>query len=279
MPEQIPITLRVSLDADEANRVLVRFLKDYTADAGRRRFVIGISGGIDSAVSAALAVQAVGAENVSGLVLPDDKTPASDLEDAKRVADALGITSRTISIQSMVDAFATALPTQDRAVLGNIKARCRMILLHAEAAKLGALVLGTGNKTELLVGYFSKNGDGGVDVQPLGDLYKTQVRALAQHLKVPLSVQQKPPTAGLWVGQTDEGELGVTYEILDRILLGLELRLPVTTIATILGISAAEVERVDDMRRTTAHKRRMPMIPKIGLRTVGMDWRTPTLEG
>src|SRR5919106_5696073 len=134
MPEQIPISLRVSLDAEEATRIIVRFLKDYTADAGRKRFVIGISGGIDSAVSAALAVQAVGARNVHGLVLPDDRTPTSDLDDAASVGNALGIRLQTVSIQPLLDAFDQATDTKDRAVRGNIKARCRMILLHADAA-------------------------------------------------------------------------------------------------------------------------------------------------
>lgn len=278
MAEQIPIGLRVSLDAVEAERNLVRFLKDYAADSGREFFVIGVSGGIDSALAAALAVRALGKKKVRGLILPDDGTRKEDLRDAKTVVDWLGILAGTRSIQGIIDAAAKQLGALDRAALGNIKARCRMILLHAEAAKRGGLVLGTGNKSELLLGYFSKFGDGGVDVQPLGDLYKTQVRLLSKHVGMPPELLQKAPTAGLWAGQTDEAELGITYETLDRVLLGFELKLPFPRIATLVGIPAREVERIDAMRRLTQHKRRMPMSPKMGLRTVGIDWRQATME-
>jgi NAD+ synthase len=278
LPEQIPITLRVSLDAEEATRVLVRFLKDYTSDVGRSGFVLGISGGIDSAVSCALAVRAVGAKNVHGLVLPDAKTPEKDLDHAAAVAKKFGVRTRAVSIQPMVDAFAHASDAKDRRMLGNIKARCRMILLHAEAARRSSLVLGTGNKSEALIGYMTKFGDAGVDLQPIGDLYKTQVRLLARHLGVPKAVIDKAPTAGLWPGQTDEAEMGVTYEVLDRVLLGLELRLSSAMIASIVGIKPALVQRIEAMRRQSQHKRRMPMVPKIGLRTVGMDWRVATME-
>ena len=278
MAEQIPIGLRVGLDPVEAERNLVRFLKDYASDSGRDRFVIGISGGIDSALSAALAVRAVGKKNVHGLVLPDDGTPKETLADAALVGKWLGITLRTESIQGMVDATAKAVGKLDKAALGNVKARCRMILLHAEAATLGGLVLGTGNKSEIFLGYFSKYGDGGVDVQPIGDLYKTQVRILSKHFGVPDRILTKAPTAGLWAGQTDEKELGITYEALDRVLLGFELKLPFPQIATIVGVPLKEVERIDNMRRITQHKRRMPMSPKMGLRSVGIDWRAATLE-
>lgn len=278
MAEQIPIGLRVSLDAPEALAILVRFLKDYAQDSGRARFVIGISGGLDSAVSARLAAEAVGKENVYGLILPDALTPKEELEDAQRVAQWLGIEHRVITLDPLLSAFRAAQPAEDRLLLGNAKARLRMLLLHAEAGRRAALVLGTGNKSEILVGYFTKFGDGGVDVQPIGDLYKTQVRLLARHLGVPERILTKPPTAGLWKGQTDEAELGLTYETLDRILLGLELRLPLDAIATTVGVRREQAERVESMRRRSQHKRRMPMIPKIGLRTAGIDWRVATLE-
>lgn len=278
MVEQIPIGLRVSLDAQETESVLVRFLKDYAADAARPRFVLGISGGLDSAVSGALAVRAVGAKNVYGLILPDAATPPNELADAELVARWLGIEHRRIALDGFLAAFGAVQPTGDRLVVGNAKARFRMVLLHAEAASRAALVLGTGNKSEVLVGYFSKFGDGGVDVQPIGDLYKTQVRLLARHLAVPEPIIVKAPTAGLWHGQTDEGELGLSYEVLDRILLGLELCIPVAEIARTVEVPASEVQRIDSLHRHSQHKRRMPMIPKIGLRTPGMDWRAATLE-
>lgn len=279
MAEQIPIRLRVSLDAAEAERTIVRFLKDYAEDAGRPQYVVGLSGGLDSAVAGSLAVRAIGASRVHGLILPDDDTPVVDVEDARRVAKWLGVRAPSRPIQSIVDAVAAVAGTMDRTSLGNVKARTRMVLLHAEAANRGGLVLGTGNKSELLCGYFSKFGDAGVDVQPIGDLYKTQVRILAAHLGVPQAILDKVPTAGLWAGQTDEDELGIAYERLDRILLGLELRLPSDQIAQIVDVPETEVARIEDIRRRSQHKRRVPMAPKIGLRTVGLDWRAPTLEG
>lgn len=272
------ISLRVSVDPDEAVRVLERFLADYLAAAGRSRFVLGLSGGIDSAVSAALAVRAVGPDRVHAYALPEAATSPTDLEDAQAVARQLGLAYRSRSIQPLLDAFPTAFPEADRLGLANAKARFRMILLYAEARRSDALVLGTGNKSELLTGYFTKYGDGGVDVQPLGDLYKTQVFQIAEHLGLPERVRTKPPTAGLWPGQTDEDELGLTYAILDRILLGIEIKLPHEAIAEIVGVPASEVERVERMRRASQHKRRLSLNPRIGIRTIGLDWRTPVLE-
>lgn len=240
--------------------------------------MLGLSGGIDSAVVAALAVRAVGPARVHGLVLPDNATAKSDLADAASVARKLALKTSTASIQPYLDVFTANHQDADRTSIGNAKARFRMILLHAEAAKRAGLVLGTGNKTEILLGYFSKYGDGGVDVQPIGDLYKTQVRLLAEHLGLPARVRTKPPTAGLWAGQTDEAELGMAYATLDRLLLGLEIRLDHDQIAKILAIPESEVRRIETMRAASQHKRVMPLIPKLGLRTVGSDWRAATLE-
>lgn len=279
MLPQIPITLRVAVDPVEAEHVITRFLTDYLASSGRKAYVVGLSGGIDSAVSAALAARAVGPEKVHALILPEKSTEKSHLDDAALVAKTIGIETQTLSIQPIVDGFEKAYAKPDRAQLANAKARARMILLHAEAFRRQGLVLGTGNKSEILLGYFSKNGDGGVDVQPLGDLYKTHVRELARHLRLPERVITKPPTAGLWAGQTDEDELGIDYARLDRILLGFEIKLPFDVIANVVGVRVAEVERLDRMRVHSQHKRRMPLIPKLGLRSVGVDWRSPTWEG
>ncbi len=278
MPEQIPITLRVSLDAAQVELVLVRFLKDYISSSNRTSFVVGLSGGLDSAVAAALAAQAIGAPNVHPIILPEADTGNDVLDDARLVARHLGLDPSQRSIQPLLDAFRQVVRDPDRAQLSNAKARFRMILLHAEAQRRNALVLGTGNKSELLTGYFTKYGDGGVDVQPLGDLYKTQVRILAQHQRIPERIITKPPTAGLWTGQTDEAELGLPYATLDRILLGLELRLSAADIAQIVSVAEADVHRIETMRGRSQHKRRAPLIPKVGLRSVGLDWRTPTLE-
>lgn len=279
MQAQLPISLRVDVDAEECSRILTRFLKDYLESAGRKKFVLGLSGGLDSAVSAAVAVQAVGASNVHAYVLPEDGTNPLDLDHAAAVARHLGIAASTISVQPFIDAARQALKEPDRMQVANVTSRARMIVLHAEAMRRNALVLGTGNKSELLMGYFTKFGDGGVDVQPLGDLYKTQVRKLAAHLSIPQAVLEKPPSAGLYAGQTDEAEMGIPYDKLDRILLGLELHLPVATIAQVVEVKPEEVQRIENVRKTTQHKRRAPLIPKLGIRSVGLDWRAAVLEG
>jgi NAD+ synthase len=148
-----------------------------------------------------------------------------------------------------------------------------MAVLYYFARKLGYLVCGTSNKSELMAGYFTKFGDGGADFCPLGDLYKTEVRELARRLEVPTSIMEKAPTAGLWEGQTDEGEIGITYEELDQILVGIELNLSNEDIASRTKVDLEKVERVWAMHRGSVHKRKTPLIPKMGLRTIGLDWR------
>jgi NAD+ synthase len=153
-----------------------------------------------------------------------------------------------------------------------------MVLLYMEANRNNRLVVGTGNKSEMLVGYFTKYGDGGVDIAPLGDLYKTQVRAMAADLNVPENIRSLVPTAGLYPGQTDEGELGISYASLDSILMGIELRLDRERIAERAGVPVSEVDRITARVRSAVHKRHMPPIPKLGIRTIGTDWREEILE-
>ena len=164
-------------------------------------------------------------------------------------------------------------------LLANIKARTRMILLYHYAKNLKGLVCGASNKSELLTGYYTKYGDGGVDLQPIGDLYKTQIYKLASYLKIPRAIAAKPPSAGLLEDQTDEAELGMKYSILDKILFGLEQKILPDIIAKDLKISLNEVQRIQTLRKNSQHKRRLPLIPKIGLRTPGFDWRVPIQEG
>lgn len=277
-PEELPSSLHVRVDAGEATKIVARFLRDYLDASSLKGYLVGLSGGLDSAVSGALAVKSVGADRVAALVLPEDSTPERDLSDAATVAKSLGIGAETISIQPLVDAFMSIHPRASPREAANAKARMRMILLHAHAQAMNRIVLGTGNKSELLTGYFTKYGDGGVDVQPLGDLYKTQVRALAKSLAIPESIVAKAPSAGLMAGQTDEEDLGLPYDVLDRILLGLELRLAPEVISRIVNVDASHVARIEGLRRTTQHKRRTPLSPKMGFRTPGLDWRTPTME-
>jgi len=256
----------------DAYKVIKEFIFGVVKCAKAKGVVVGLSGGIDSTLVAKLSVDALGKDKVLGIMLPAPSSDPSDLEDAKLVAKHLGIRTEMIKIGPMVEAFSKSLKPSERE-LGNIKSRCRMVTLHQRAMRSGYLVAGTGNKSELLVGYFTKYGDGGVDLLPLGDLYKTQVWALAKELGLPEKIVKKVPTAGLWKGQTDEGELGITYEKLDRVLFGIERGQSNEEISKSTKVPLKEVVRVEAMMERSQHKRKMPLIPKTGIRTLGIDWR------
>lgn len=257
-----------------AEATVHQFLRAHVAESGSPGVAVGLSGGIDSALAARLAADALGPAHVLGILLPDAAYPSELRTETESYARNLGIRSRTVEIEPVERALRASLPEiEDPLARGNAKARLRMLIEYALARAGGLLVLGTGNKSELLLGYFTKYGDGGVDLLPLGDLYKTEVREIAERLHLPASIRDRPPTAGLWEGQTDEAELGLPYGDLDRILRGLEeLRTP-SEIAELTGLSLAEVERIDGRVLANRHKRRLPPIPKLGLRTVGLDWR------
>ncbi len=250
------------------------FIAHQVKASGRKGVVLGMSGGVDSALVAHLCADAVGPERVLALGLPEGDG-GDDLGDARAYAEALGIGFRLVDIAPLVAPFeATLKPKKtDRIARGNLRARARMVILYFVANTESRLVMGTGNKSELLVGYFTRWGDGGVDFLPIGDLYKTQVRAMARHLGVPDKIVDKVPTAGLWAGQTDEGELGISYDDLDRVLLGIELQMDTEAIAEKAGVALAEVRRIEALVAATAFKRKPPLIPKVGARTVGLDWR------
>jgi len=196
---------------------IVSWIKQQVKDSRGKGIVMGLSGGIDSAVVAALCKEAVGKNNLLVLFMPCESNP-QDLKDAKLVARSLGLKSRLVDLSGVYGNFRKVLPAAGGLARGNLKPRLRMSTLYYFANKLNYLVCGTGNKSELLVGYFTKYGDGGVDILPIADLFKRQVRSLAQELKIPGDIITKPPTAGLWQGQTDEGEMGITYNELDDIL-------------------------------------------------------------
>jgi len=196
---------------------IVSWIKKQVKLSGAKGIVLGLSGGIDSAVVAALCKKAVGKDKLLVLFMPCNSNPR-DLKDAKLVAAKLKLNSKLIDLSGVYNAFLNILPAAGSLALGNLKPRLRMCTLYYFANKLNYLVCGTGNKSELMVGYFTKYGDGGVDILPIADLFKCQVRQLAQELKIPRGVIIKPPTAGLWQGQTDEGEMGITYKALDEIL-------------------------------------------------------------
>ena len=201
---------------------ITAFIKSKVRESGAQGAVIGLSGGIDSTLTAYLTVEALGHDNVLGLLLPERGiTSKHDLDDAVEVAKLLGIEYSVIEISSVLKAYSSVIPGYDSAAKtanGNLKARTRMCILYYHANLMRRVVVGTGNKTELLLGYFTKYGDGGVDMEPIGGLYKTQVRELARHMGIAAKIIDKTPTAGLWPGQTDESELGVSYEMADRIL-------------------------------------------------------------
>lgn len=255
--------------------IVSMFISERCRIAGGKGVVLGLSGGLDSAVVAKLCADCLGPEKVLALVMPVKSTGKGNEGDAARFAETLGIECRTVEIANSLEALrvAAGIPDNDRASIGNIQARARMVILYANAKRLGRLVMGTSNKSELLVGYFTKFGDGGSDLNPLGDLYKTQVWELARLIGVPSYIIDKKPTADLWEGQTDEGELGMSYRSLDMILTGLELRMTADTIAERTGFALKDVEGVIKLVRGSIHKRKLAKIPKIGYRTVGLDWR------
>ncbi len=196
---------------------IISWIKQKVKAAGAKGIVLGLSGGIDSAVVAALSKQAVGKARVLALFMPCNSHP-QDLAHAKLVARKLGLKSKLVDLSKVYNDFLKILPPAGSLARFNLKPRLRMCTLYYFANKLNYLVCGTGNKSELMVGYFTKYGDGGVDILPIADLFKRQVRQLARELKIPEEVIIKPPTAGLWHGQTDEGEMGITYNDLDGIL-------------------------------------------------------------
>jgi NAD+ synthase len=257
-----------------AHETVTRFLRSHLDGPPARTAVVGLSGGIDSALVARLAVDAVGASRVVGVLLPDALYSDALREETEGFGTGLGIDVRVVPIGPVVDAIRQTVPgTTDRTTLGNVGPRLRMTVLYTIARSVGGLVVGTGNKSELLLGYFTKHGDGGVDLLPIGDMYKTEVRELAAQLGLPEAVRARAPTAGLWEGQTDEAELGLPYESIDRILKGMEeLREP-EEIARVTGIARANVDAIVARVALNRHKRRPAPIPKLGLRTVGVDWR------
>jgi NAD+ synthase len=250
------------------------FIKDKVRDAGAKGVVVGLSGGLDSAVVAAISAQALGPDRVLCLLLPEANTPPKEMEDAKELAEGLGTEHMLVHIDPVLEACKQQMGGDVEPVaFANVKARSRMVLLYYHANLRGYLVMGTSNKSELFMGYFTKHGDGGVDYMPLGDLYKTQVRGLAEHLGVPRKFIDKAPSANLLPDQTDEEDMGISYEDLDRILLGIELGMHDHEIAERTGLSEAEATRIRGVVHRTRHKRRAPLVPKLGIRTVGLDWR------
>ncbi len=261
------------INTDLARQILTGFIRDELAKAGTRRCVMGLSGGIDSALSAYLSAEAVGAENVLVVRMPYKTSSESSLSDAEKVIDDLGLTSKTIDITQMVEPLFDHVPEMTQVRQGNIMARMRMIVLYDQSVEWKGLVMGTSNKTEFLLGYSTIYGDSGVALQPIADLYKYQVQQLAAAVGVPESILNKAPSADLWEGQTDEQELGFSYDAADAVLyLLVDRRFTVAEAAEASGFEIDFVQQIWERVKANHYKRTMPNIAKISTRTIGHDF-------
>jgi NAD+ synthase len=256
-----------------------RFIKDYVEKTKAKGIVIGLSGGIDSSTAAALAALAIGGDKISALSMPEEENyNTTDIWHAKMVAKKFEFKLETIDISPIIKAYYKALPiydVDDKLSRGNLKARTRMVCLYYYANRLDKIVCGSSDKSETMMGYFTKWGDVAADISPLMDLYKTQVRQLAVHIGVPKEIIAKPPSPQLWLGQTAEKELGVKYEMLDLILLGLENFMSPEEIAQQLEQPIKLVQDIKDTWLAKEHKRRLPLTIKLEYRTIGTDFRLP----
>jgi len=269
----------LELDWSETEKRIRRFIKQYVENSGADGIVLGLSGGVDSSTTAALSSLAIGGDRVLGLILPEKETyNPKDIADAKLVAEKFGLKTQSCDITPTLEGFYKTIPAfdpADKLCKGNIKARTRMVYLYYYANKLNRIVCGSSDKSETMMGYFTKWGDAAADISPIMDLYKTQVRKLAVHLGIPAELAAKPSTPALWPNQLAETELGVKYETLDLILYGLERFMTTEEIAQQLNIKNALVKKVKSIWLSAEHKRRMPLTAKLEYRTVGADFRLP----
>lgn len=267
------------MDFSETQKRICRFIKEYVENTGAKGIVLGLSGGIDSGTIAALSSLAIGGENVLGLMLPEKENfNEKDIGDAKVVSEQFHLKTQVCDMSDALSSIYKAIPVfdqSDKLCKGNIKARTRMIYLYYYANKQNRIVCGSSDKSETMMGYFTKWGDAAADIAPIMDLYKTQVRKLAIHLGIPKELALKPSTPALWPNQLAEAELGIKYETLDLILYGLERFMTSEEVAKQLDIEKALVDKVKDRWLANEHKRRTPLAPKIGYRTVGNDFRLP----
>lgn len=266
------MTVDLDINTDLARTILTGFIRTEIGRAGFKRGVLGLSGGLDSALACYLAAEALGAQNVLAVRMPYKTSSQDSLDHAQMVIDATGVQSLTVPISAMVDPLFERFSDADAMRRGNAMARARMIVLYDQSEAFDGLVIGTGNKTEILLGYTTVYGDAACALNPLGDLYKTQARQLARDLHLPEAIIAKPPSADLWVGQTDEGELGFTYAEVDRLLyLLVDGRYsPEECVAA--GFSPEFVSAVARRVQRNHFKRVMPPIAKLGNRTVGYDF-------
>ena len=268
-------------EPEETATRLERFLTTHLEETGTRCLVVGMSGGLDSSVTAALCARALGGQRVIGITLPEkEMSNEKALEDARSVASKYRIRFMIVDITKVVEACRITLDGKNERGVpwGNVKARLRATVLYYFANTKHGLVVGTGDKSEIMLGYFTKFGDGACDIMPLADLYKTSVRNLAKHLGIPERIRVKASSPELWPGQTAEKELGLSYEKLDRILWGLERWMTPEEIARETELKLTFVRQVRERWLKSEHKRRPPLAMKLGYRTAGGDMRLPRFE-
>lgn len=262
----------LTINTDLARNILTGFLHTEITRAGFSRAVIGLSGGVDSSLACYLSAEALGPENVLAIRMPYKTSSPESMEHAQLVIDDLGVQSITVPITEMVEPLFERFPDMDKVRQGNVMARERMIIMYDQSEAFEGLVVGTGNKTEILLGYTTLYGDSACALNPNGDLYKAQIRQLARAISVPEAIIQKPPSADLWVGQTDEGELGFTYDEVDQLLYLLVDQRYRPEDCVEFGFSEDFVEEVVIRVRRNHFKRVLPPIAKVSNRTVGYDF-------
>ena len=264
--------INLTINTDLARRILTAFIRSEITRVGLSRAIVGVSGGVDSALSCFLAAEALGPENVLAVRMPYPTSSPESLEHAQMVIEATGVQSLTVDITPMVEPYFERFPDMDKRRRGNMMARARMMVLYDQSAAFGGLVVGTSNKTEILLGYSTLYGDSAYAINPIGDLYKTQVWQLAEAMGVPEIIVRKAPTADLWVGQTDEAELGFTYREADRLLYLLVDRRYTPEECIEAGFDPDFVRAVVTRVRRNHFKRIMPPIAKLSNRTMGYDF-------
>ncbi len=256
---------------DEDIELIKDFIRDKVEEANSDGVVLGLSGGLDSTTTLKLAIDALGSENVHGIVMPESASPPDDMEDARWIAKEWDISWEEVDIDPILESF--PVDPEERLAYANLKARVRACIEYYFANIESKLVIGTSNKSELLLGYTTKFGDSAADFLPMGDVYKTDVRRLAKRIDVPERFLDKVPRAGLWEGQTDEDELGHTYEEIDKVLKGIERQESLEKLAEKNQLSMDSVKDIKEMVESSAHKRKIPTVLKLRSRTVGIDWR------
>jgi NAD+ synthase len=262
----------LTINTTLAREILTGFIKSEITRVGMTRAVVGLSGGLDSALSCALAAEALGAENVLAVRMPYKASSQDSLDHAQLLINQLGVPSKTIEITDMVEPLFKLDPQISKMRMGNIMARERMIVLYDQSEVFKGLVVGTSNKTEILLGYSTMYGDSASAMNPIGDLYKTQIRQLARAMNIPAPIIDKAPSADLWAGQTDENELGFTYEEVDKLLYLLIDQRYSPQEAIEAGFNEKFVNAVTTRIRRNQFKRMQPPIAKISNRTIGYDF-------